>query len=1477
MLNACVFRAELPDGEIRISCTDICPAGRVCLKQADDISGFCVPTDLPCIRVEGIFARSEADGNECGSGMICVQARCVESKCGDGVISGDETCDRTEGCREDCTQCGDGRIDDSWGEACDNGSQNSDIDSGACRSSCELARCGDGIIDPGEGCDDGLQNSDSLAGACRLTCARAGCGDGILDEGEECDHGDQNSDLLAGACRSTCVHATCGDGVLDEGEECDDGPRNSDVEPGACRTTCRDSFCGDSIIDPNEECDDGPSNSNLNPDTCRTDCHSPRCGDGIIDRGEDCDEGSSNSDTSPGSCRQNCALPRCGDGVVDDNEGCDSLDPASGCRPDCTRCGDGVVDDGEACDDGNTASGDGCRADCLKIEVCGDSVLDHGEPCDDGNNNPADGCHACISQQWRTELVISGQNRGINPLDFQLDVPLGLSLDQEERLYFSDVNAHRIYRIDTDGTLTAMAGSGRADFGGDNGPAPAADFDMPSGLAIDFFGALLIADRNNHRVRRVTRNEVTTVLGESGGVVGGGGAGGFVGGGLEDELTPNIENPFAVLLDSMGQVYIGMEGGIVRQNEIGELVAVTGKFIDGLPSPGFSLDGVPALNAPVGTVTSMVLDADGHLIFAEQSYFRDASCARIRRIDEDGSLITLAGNGISFSPVVTAYSPDGTIATEADLHEVFGLAMDAAGRILFADRDANLIRVIQPDGTLATLAGKEPAASFVDALPANEVPIQSPSSLATGPDGTIYYGEKNFIRRIDSDGKVYTVAGRVEDTAPLKGWSDARSTGLSSPADVIWRTDPETGAKDVLVADGARHQILLRNSRGQLSVFGGTGTRGDSGDGGLALNMEMTTPIDMAIDSTGNLYILDRSADRVRKVDTNGVATTFAGTGERGYAGDGGPATSAHFRRPKAIEWMSDGSLLVADHGNRALRKIFPDGHIETIAGGGTLTTFSSGESARAVSMYPAALQASSDGSVYILDDANESIYRLHTDGTLHHVTFSHAAELSPSHIAVDLSDRLHFWDSESGALYRRENNGTLSELFRSDMDSNSCSSAHPRNDGEDLSQMNFCHVRAIATDDGIRFLIAEVPDSGSSMSARVRLVDTTQWGKTIVGPLHPPGPGEGTFSVLYPSRALFDLHESGYDLSAGPYPLHGIFSTSSLGRLQALSLAADVVSLDVVMGDPEQSTSEMQRSIDFAPLLEVGEGLAFDPVARAIVITESRQSDFLFDDCPMEVTNGLNVVETDCSAGLRMVYVDANADGIVDAPEEWTQKRVSTSLKEPWGIAYDEDSDTFLVVERGNHCISRVNRHGELCGPDGLPLPGERDGSESVVGVCGVSGSVSGYLQNPTHLKVSPITQAIYVSDTGNHRIVRHHKNRSETILGDGFLASAGRGVPARDFSVAAPGQLDMDQHGNLYVAATTAVRMIVNVDGDEDADGDDEVRNIFAGQERSRYPARDSYCIQSLTLHQDGGLYVADGCLGFLVRLHTAAASSP
>src|SRR5260221_3678675 len=251
--------------------------------------------------------------------------------------------------------------------------------------------------------------------------------------------------------------------------------------------------------------------------------------------------------TREGGCAAQADVAAC-DGLVDGAE-CKAANGGAGtCEGGACRtglCGNGVIDVGEACDDGNQVSGDGCRADCGKLEVCGDSQLDTGEVCDDGNHNAADGCDACKRTAWAATTVVGTELRATSTA---LADPSGIAVDGSGRVFVADLDNHRIVRIELDGSITTVAGTGNPGFSGDGGAATSAQLAAPNAVANDGLGRMFIADTGNQRIRRVELDGTITTLAGTGAQSYGGDGG--------PAILAQLNTPYGVATDGLGRVLV---------------------------------------------------------------------------------------------------------------------------------------------------------------------------------------------------------------------------------------------------------------------------------------------------------------------------------------------------------------------------------------------------------------------------------------------------------------------------------------------------------------------------------------------------------------------------------------------------------------------------------------------------------------------------------------------------------------------------------------------------------------------------------------------------------------------------------------------------------------------------------------------------------------------------------------------------------
>src|SRR5579864_3332586 len=297
-------------------------------------------------------------------------------------------------------------------------------------------------------------------------------------------------------------------------------------------------------------------------------------------------------------------------------------------------------------------------------------------------------------------------------------------------------------------------------------------------------------------------------------------------------------------------------------------------------------------------------------------FFSDTFNNRVRRVDGRGIITTVAGNGEK------AYSGDGGPPTEAALNEPYGVVVDRAGNLYIADRlNRRVRRVDAASGVITTLAGTGEAAYSGDGGPAAQAGLAEPNGLAFSPDETLLY-----ITDV-ADNRVRAVDLRSGTITTFAGTGAAEHSGDGRPATAAGTF----GARAVKVgADGTVYILERQGSSlravdprtGIISTIAGTTARGYSGDGGPALSAVFDAPKEMAIDRDGSLLIVDTENHAIRRIDhRTGIVTNFAG-GRQGPGGDGGSAELAGLDRPHGAVVGPDGGIYIGDTNNHRVRKV---------------------------------------------------------------------------------------------------------------------------------------------------------------------------------------------------------------------------------------------------------------------------------------------------------------------------------------------------------------------------------------------------------------------------------------------------------------------------------------------------------------------------------------------------------------------------
>ena len=217
--------------------------------------------------------------------------------------------------------------------------------------------------------------------------------------------------------------------------------------------------------------------------------------------------------------------------------------------------------------------------------------------------------------------------------------------------------------------------------------------------------------------------------------------------------------------------------------------------------------------------------------------------------------------------------------------------------------------------------------------------------------------------------------------------------GPAVEAKLAWPTGVTVDAAgNLFIADPEDQRIRRVDPSGAISTFAGTGERGFEGDGGTALLARFSSPTDVEVDAAGNLYIADASNHRIRKVDPSGIITTIAGTDERGFDGDGGPAVEARLNLPRGMAVDAAGNLYIADASNHRIRKVDPSGIISTVAGTGERGFGGDYRPAvQAMLSFPKGVAVDTAGNLYIADFENRRVRRVDPSGTI--VTFAGIGE----------------------------------------------------------------------------------------------------------------------------------------------------------------------------------------------------------------------------------------------------------------------------------------------------------------------------------------------------------------------------------------------------------------------------------------------------------------------------------------------------
>ncbi|HXP83142.1 MAG TPA: hypothetical protein VN841_00390 [Bryobacteraceae bacterium] len=519
---------------------------------------------------------------------------------------------------------------------------------------------------------------------------------------------------------------------------------------------------------------------------------------------------------------------------------------------------------------------------------------------------------------------------------------------------------NRIRKVTPDGIINTVAGTGDQGFSGDGGPAVNAQLNGPGALTADSAGNVFFSDFYNLRIRKLSTDGTITIVFDLDSQV------------PECSTKPNYYPSCSVYnetLDPSGNLVFAyssdaFSNAVFKQSPDGTITTVVGVgaaqeigltgqiAADGAGNLWFSAltslrkispdgtvtvvlgsgaccgggDGGPATSAQLRDANSVAVDGAGNLFIA------DTDDHRIRDVMPGGIITTVAGNGAWGINCDTA-AGDSARAIDAQLCLPSQVAADGAGDLFIVDR--NRIRKVSPDGTITSIAGDGTAGTGRgDGGPATQAQLAYPNSVSVDSAGNVYFAEYARVRKITPDGIITTVAGT--GTPPnTNGCSPTPSpacgpppVGDGWPATSVQLIDPTGVTVDSagnlyfvegrLVCKVSPDGILTTVAGNPTAMMPYTGI----GDGGPATGALLWDPNAVTVDSAGNLYISEQV--RIRKVTTDGIMNTIAGTGSPGYSGDGGPATNAQLWNPTGLTVDAAGNVYFADSLNNVIRVLRP-------------------------------------------------------------------------------------------------------------------------------------------------------------------------------------------------------------------------------------------------------------------------------------------------------------------------------------------------------------------------------------------------------------------------------------------------------------------------------------------------------------------------------------------------------------------------
>ncbi len=615
-----------------------------------------------------------------------------------------------------------------------------------------------------------------------------------------------------------------------------------------------------------------------------------------------------------------------------------------------------------------------------------------------------------------------------------------------------------------------------------------------------------------------------------------------------------------------------------------------------------------------------------------------------------------------------------------------------------------------------------------------------------------------------------------------------------------------------------------------LTLVAGNSRAGYSGDGGPAISAQLSSPVGLAIDASGNVYIADSGNNRVRKVLTNGIIVTVAGTGVSGYSGDNGPAVNAQLAGAQGVVLDSSGNLFVADSGNNRVRKVTPTGIISTVAGNGSAVFAGDGGQAVAGQLSASSIAIDALGNLFVGDPVNYRVREISAGGVITTIAGSgsagyngdggagQGAQISAVHgVAVDQEGNVYIADSGNSCIREISSGAGIISTVAG------------------IGKNQFFGDNGTATSAALAFPLAVVLDSSNNIfiadtgNNRVRAVIASSGNIQTVagnGVLSYSGDGGPAVSAQLSSPFGVALDTSGnlYIADTSSNVIRKVTANGTINTVAGNGTAGYTGDNGPVSG--AEMSHPQGVAVDSSGNIYIADTGNY-VVREVLVGTLEFQTMITAAGSGSSVFSGDGAPATSAGLSAAAIAVDKAGDIFVADPANFRVREVlangnivtyagtgtqgfsgdnglatSAQLSAVSGLALDSSGDLY-IADTGNHCIRKVSAAGTITTVAG----------NGKAGFSGDNGpAISAQLNAPAGVAVD-VSGNLFISDTLNNRVRKVSVSGTiTTIAGNGSTGLTGDGGVAPGASLSGPAALAMSKAGNIYVADTgnNAIRLL-------------------------------------------------------------------